>query len=254
MTLATPTECTSCGGVKDVTEDVYKILVVGDVGVGKSSLIRRYVYNKYIVGTKPTIGVDFALKRIRWSDRVNIALQIWDVAGQERFGSMTRAFYKGADAAVIVYDVERLSTLDGALKWKQDLDLKVPDLPVVLLANKCEGPPDDQSVGRTESKVLDDFCADNEILAFFLTSAKDPTKLENIDRAFKRLVTEIRKRAPLEYDTDCCRPDAITLSEEPPANGFAVVAGNTFPKLITCHRTPVDHRNENVFCDREITQ
>ncbi|CEP13850.1 hypothetical protein [Parasitella parasitica] len=73
-----------------------------------------------------------------------VSLQMWDIAGQERFGSMTRAYYKGAMGAFIVYDVTRPTTFQNVLKWKQDLDTKVElplawgggDIPVVLLANK----------------------------------------------------------------------------------------------------------------------
>jgi Ras-related protein Rab-32 len=87
------------------------------------------------------IGVDFALKVIQLGSETIIRLQLWDIAGQERFGNMTRVYYKEAVGALVVFDVTRLSTFDGVAKWKADLDEKVrlPDnskIPVVLLANK----------------------------------------------------------------------------------------------------------------------
>lgn len=85
--------------------------------------------------------MDFALKVLQYSSECVVRLQLWDIAGQERFGNMTRVYYKEAVGALVVFDVTRVSTFDGVSKWKQDLDEKVrlPDgsaIPVVLLANK----------------------------------------------------------------------------------------------------------------------
>lgn len=87
------------------------------------------------------IGVDFALKVLQYSPEVVVRLQLWDIAGQERFGNMTRVYYKEAVGALVVFDITRVSTFEGVSKWKQDLDEKVrlldgSEIPVVLLANK----------------------------------------------------------------------------------------------------------------------
>ena len=88
------------------TSRLYKVIVVGEVATGKSALIRRYVHNFFgkISNYRATLGVDFQLKILRFNDDLDIRLQLWDVAGQERFSSMTRAYYKGAVGAVIVFD------------------------------------------------------------------------------------------------------------------------------------------------------
>lgn len=85
--------------------------------------------------------MDFALKVLNWDQNTIIRLQLWDIAGQERFGSMTRVYYKEAVGAFIVFDVTRAATFDAVLKWKQDLDSKVQlsdgsPIPCILLANK----------------------------------------------------------------------------------------------------------------------
>lgn len=90
---------------------------------------------------RATIGVDFALKVLNWDNSTIIRLQLWDIAGQERFGNMTRVYFKEAVGAFIVFDVTRTATFDAVSKWKQDLDSKVqlPDgnpIPCILLANK----------------------------------------------------------------------------------------------------------------------
>lgn len=120
---------------------MYKVLVIGDLGTGKTSIIKRYVHQFFSKHYRATIGVDFALKVINWDDDTLIRLQLWDIAGQERYGNMTRVYYKEAVGAFIVFDVTRVQTFESVANWKNDLDSKVqlPDgspIPCVLLANK----------------------------------------------------------------------------------------------------------------------
>ena len=89
------------------------------------------------------IGIDFALKIINWDENIIVRLQLWDIAGQERFGNMTRVYYKEAVGAFVVFDVSQIKTFEATLKWKIDLDSKVllPDgskVPCLLLANKVK--------------------------------------------------------------------------------------------------------------------
>ncbi|RVE39918.1 hypothetical protein evm_015432, partial [Chilo suppressalis] len=122
-------------------EHLYKILVIGELGTGKTSIIKRYVHQFFSQHYRATIGVDFALKVLNWDANTIIRLQLWDIAGQERFGNMTRVYYKEAVGAFIVFDVSRAATFEAVVKWKNDLDTKVqlPDgspIPCILLANK----------------------------------------------------------------------------------------------------------------------
>eukprot|EP00691_Histiona_aroides_P001877 EC852452.1.p1 GENE.EC852452.1~~EC852452.1.p1 ORF type:complete len:177 (+),score=11.29 EC852452.1:61-591(+) len=129
------------GGSKP--ELLFKILVVGDVGTGKTSIIRKYVHNMFSDTYKSTIGVDFALKVVH-RPNVICRLQLWDIAGQERFGQMTRVYYKDAVGAFVVFDVGRRDSFDAVMKWKLDLDRKVhladqkTNVPCVLLANRAD--------------------------------------------------------------------------------------------------------------------
>jgi len=125
-----------------VTEYLYKVLVVGDIGTGKTSIIKRFVHNIFSMHYKSTIGVDFALKVINWDANTIVRLQLWDIAGQERFGNMTRVYYKEAVGAMVVFDVTRVGTFDAVAKWKNDIDCKVtlpPDdrpIPVVFASKQ----------------------------------------------------------------------------------------------------------------------
>ena len=121
---------------------LFKILVIGDVGTGKTSIIRKYVHNMFSDSYKSTIGVDFALKVVHMDDWM-VRMQLWDIAGQERFGQMTRVYYKDAVGAFVVFDVSRPDTFEGVLKWKADVARKVqlPDgtpVPSIMVGNKCD--------------------------------------------------------------------------------------------------------------------
>ncbi|CAH1639494.1 unnamed protein product [Spodoptera littoralis] len=153
-------------------EHLYKILVIGELGTGKTSIIKRYVHQFFSQHYRATIGVDFALKVLNWDANTIIRLQLWDIAGQERFGNMTRVYYKEAVGAFIVFDVSRVATFDAVVKWKNDLDAKVqlPDgspIPCILLANKC----DQQKEGIVNSQAkMEEYCREKGF------AAKEPQK------------------------------------------------------------------------------
>ncbi|XP_008834923.1 ras-related protein Rab-32 [Nannospalax galili] len=196
----------------ETREHLFKVLVIGELGVGKTSIIKRYVHQLFSQHYRATIGVDFALKVLSWDHRTLVRLQLWDIAGQERFGNMTRVYYKEAVGAFVVFDLSRSSTFEAVLKWKSDLDSKVhlPNgnpIPAVLLANKC-----DQKRDSSQSpSQLDQFCKDHGFTGWFETSAKDNI---NIDEATRFLVENI-----LANDQNFPREendmDKIKLGEEP---------------------------------------
>eukprot|EP01062_Namystynia_karyoxenos_P031466 TRINITY_DN23355_c0_g1_i1.p1 TRINITY_DN23355_c0_g1~~TRINITY_DN23355_c0_g1_i1.p1 ORF type:complete len:259 (+),score=89.67 TRINITY_DN23355_c0_g1_i1:106-777(+) len=192
-------------------ELLYKILVVGDIGVGKTSLIKRYVHNLWSSDYRATIGVDFALKEIfDVGSNTTIRVQLWDIAGQERFKNLTRVYYKEAVGAVIVYDISNDSTLESAKQWKTDMDHKVllPDgstIPCVLVANKADLPNKRSRTGAQMHHI----CAENQLAAWFETSAKTG---EGVDHAFNWLIRHIYttnlRAGGRQQDTD-----ALALTE-----------------------------------------
>ncbi|KAF5305323.1 hypothetical protein FQR65_LT07749 [Abscondita terminalis] len=171
-------------------DHLYKILVIGDLGTGKTSIIKRYVHQFFSQHYRATIGVDFALKVLNWENNTLIRLQLWDIAGQERYGNMTRVYYKEAVGAFIVFDVTRVNTFESVSNWKSDLDSKVQlsdgsPIPCVLLANKC----DQQKEGPINNKSkMDEYCKDKGFAAWYETSAKENI---NIDDAARTLVNQI---------------------------------------------------------------
>ncbi|XP_065221212.1 ras-related protein Rab-44-like isoform X2 [Planococcus citri] len=206
--------CEKARNSTDKNELLFKILVIGELGTGKTSIIKRYVHQFFSQHYRATIGVDFALKVLQWDNESMIRLQLWDIAGQERFGNMTRVYYKEAVGAFIVFDVTRVSTFEAVTKWKQDLDAKVQlangeTIPCVLLANKCDQPK--EGIVNNHSK-MDEFCKDNQFVAWFETSAKDNI---NIDEAANCLVAKIVQN------------DQKRLEEKETTNGTGVINVNS---------------------------
>jgi len=177
------------------SEPNFKILVVGEIGTGKTCLIKRYAYGLFSHNYKSTLGVDFALKTLYWEQGITVRLQLWDIAGQERFGNMTRVYYKEASAAFVVFDVTRPTTFDMVKKWKADLDEKLssdfaPPIPVILLANKIDLQKSHDSEGWTQK--LEEYCQENGFAKWFETSALTGVGIEDAGRA---LVEEIFKQS-----------------------------------------------------------
>jgi len=163
-----------------------KVILLGDSGVGKSSIMNQYVHEKFTAEYKATIGADFLTKHLIIDDKP-ITMQIWDTAGQERFQSLGVAFYRGADCCALVFDVNDEKTFENVNSWKEEFLLKAgiedpQNFPFVLLGNKI-----DVENGRAVSKKRAlKFCEDNGNIQYFETSAKEGIGVSN---AFMHLAT-----------------------------------------------------------------
>lgn len=107
--MAAPPPSPGDGSQKDV---FMKILVVGDVNTGKTSICKKIVFDAFSTNYKATIGVDFYSKKLRWDANTTVRLQLWDIAGNERFGTMTKVYYREAVGAIVVYDVTKVQGCD----------------------------------------------------------------------------------------------------------------------------------------------
>lgn len=168
---------------------VLKVLVLGDPATGKTSLIKRYVTNSFSGQHKPTVGVDFHFRRFE-EGGTKVALQLWDIAGQDRFGAIYRVYYKDAFGALLVFDLSRPETFASVAKWKHEIDSKVTlpngqPLPVLLVGNKCDI---ESAAARVDKAQLDKFCEDNGFIGWFQTSALANI---NIEMAVRTLVRNI---------------------------------------------------------------
>ncbi|KAM3145120.1 Ras- protein RABA1d [Paramecium bursaria] len=169
------------------TEDDYdylfKIVLSGDSGVGKSNLLTRFTKNQFNQDSKTTIGVEFATKSIKVQDKT-IKAQIWDTAGQERYRAITSAYYRGAIGALLVYDITRSSTFESLEKWLKEMKENADkDIVVMIVGNKQD--LKHLRAVRTEDGEI--FAKQNN-LAFIEASALDGS---NVEQAFTQIIQQI---------------------------------------------------------------
>eukprot|EP01127_Copromyxa_protea_P003276 TRINITY_DN1310_c0_g1_i8.p1 TRINITY_DN1310_c0_g1~~TRINITY_DN1310_c0_g1_i8.p1 ORF type:complete len:186 (-),score=22.96 TRINITY_DN1310_c0_g1_i8:213-770(-) len=117
-----------------------KVVLLGSSGVGKTSIVIRYVQSAFAADQQATIGASFWTKRLHFVDN-SITLQIWDTAGQERYRSITPMYYRGAQAAILVFDVTNIESFENAQSWIEELKQSTEeDLVLVIAANKADLP------------------------------------------------------------------------------------------------------------------
>lgn len=100
---------------------LFKIVLVGDSGVGKTNLLTRFSKNEFSLGATPTIGVEFATKTVATDDGAVVKAQIWDTAGQDRYRAIASSYYKGAAGALLVFDLTKERSFDSVEKWLTEL-------------------------------------------------------------------------------------------------------------------------------------
>jgi len=162
---------------------LFKIVLIGDSGVGKSNLMIRYTVGEFNLESQSTIGVEFMCKVLKIESQ-NVKLQIWDTAGQERFRSISRSIYHGAKGIMIVYDITNQQSFDDVPTWINELSRHVnPDTTVMLVGNKA-----DLEHLRQVPRETAEAYAREQHMAFMETSALDSS---NVDVAFDRLVYHI---------------------------------------------------------------
>ncbi|MCD7450973.1 Ras- protein RABA1d [Datura stramonium] len=168
---------------EDDYDYLFKVVLIGDSGVGKSNLLSRFTRNEFSLESKSTIGVEFATKSLTVDNKV-IKAQIWDTAGQERYRAITSAYYRGAVGALLVYDVTRHSTFENVERWLKELrDHTDPNIVVMLVGNKS----DLRHLVAVSTEDGKSF-AEKESLYFMETSALEAT---NVDSAFAEVLTQI---------------------------------------------------------------
>ncbi|OUS41995.1 ras-related protein Rab11A [Ostreococcus tauri] len=187
---------------------LFKIVLIGDSGVGKSNLLSRFTRNEFCLESKSTIGVEFATRSVQIAGKT-IKAQIWDTAGQERYRAITSAYYRGAVGALLVYDITSLESFTAARKWLTELQYHADANIVVLLAGNKNDLVHLRAVSVEEAQQF----ASTEGLSTIETSALDSS---NVEQAFMDLLTSTYSVICKEKTQDsstCTRPrELIELS------------------------------------------
>lgn len=161
-----------------------KVVLLGDSGVGKSSIAQRYVNNVFSEAFDITVGGGYLQQIVRLQDGSNLKLDIWDTGGQERFRALLQMYYREAQAAVICYDVNSEKSLESCEYWVNQLKTHEEQCLLYLVGNKSDLHPTDRKLSAAKVEA---FAAANG-MTWFETSAKTG---DNVNRLFDRLATEV---------------------------------------------------------------
>lgn len=162
---------------------LFKIVLIGDSGVGKSNILSRFTRNEFCLESKSTIGVEFATRTLQ-VDRKTVKAQIWDTAGQERYRAITSAYYRGAVGALLVYDITKRQTFDNVQRWLRELRDHADSNIVIMMAGNKSDLNHLRAVSEQDGQTL----AKKDGLSFLETSALEAL---NVDKAFQTVLTEI---------------------------------------------------------------
>lgn len=190
-------------------DHLFKILLVGDSGVGKSCLLMRFTADRFDDNTVSTIGVDFRIKYTQFNGK-KCKLSIWDTAGQERFRTLTSSYYRGAQGIIFVYDVTRRETFENLEDiWMREVDMysTVEDAVKMVVANKVDL-EEQREVTKEEGH---DFARRHGCL-YVETSAKQNVA---VSQAFEELVLKILETPGL---LESVGMSGIKVTHAPPAN------------------------------------
>ncbi|CAM9366274.1 unnamed protein product [Chrysoparadoxa australica] len=196
----------------DLYDHLFKILLIGDAAVGKSSIMLRFTEDVFDDHLQSTIGVDFKVKMME-ADGKRVKLTIWDTAGQERFRTLTSSYYRGAQGIMMVYDVTRRDTFDNLDRWLEEVETYHPgrgrSVVKLLVGNKVDK---DRVVAREEAEGY----ARRKGMLFLESSAK--TK-EGIKQVFSEVVQKILENPELLANTAPGRPKNGTVNPAATSQG-----------------------------------
>ncbi|KXS22278.1 GTP-binding protein ypt1 [Gonapodya prolifera JEL478] len=188
---------------------LFKLLLIGDSGVGKSCLLLRFADDTYTESYISTIGVDFKIRTIELEGKT-VKLQIWDTAGQERFRTITSSYYRGAHGIIVVYDTTDKDTFHNVRQWMQEIDRYASEgVNKLLVGNKADL-VNKRQVETAEAKEF----ADSLGIPFLETSAKNAT---NVEQAFLTMAKQIKDRMGAMPAAQPAKASTVKPGEKLPA-------------------------------------
>ena len=165
-------------------EFVFKILLLGDSEVGKSCFLMRYSDNVFVENYITTIGLDYKLKNVKLDSGKTIKVQLWDTAGQDKYRTIAKNYFKGSHGILLLYDVTKQSSFQNIRDWIQDIREEVSQKAIIFLIGNKIDLVDKRKISKEKGIEL----AEEYKLQFFEASAKSG---ENVDEVFKALYKKI---------------------------------------------------------------
>jgi len=190
---------------------LFKLLLIGDSGVGKSCLLLRFAEDSYTESYLSTIGVDFKIRTIDLEGKT-IKLQIWDTAGQERFRTITAAYYRGAQGIIVVYDVTDSESFENVKMWLKEIDrYAAENVDKLLIGNKSDL-VNKKVIEYSIAKEL----ADSLSIPFLETSAKDSVNVEQMFLTMARQIQDRNTHLGVDSDSKAGVSGSTNLHREEP--------------------------------------
>eukprot|EP00826_Nyctotherus_ovalis_P043177 TRINITY_DN4519_c0_g1_i4.p1 TRINITY_DN4519_c0_g1~~TRINITY_DN4519_c0_g1_i4.p1 ORF type:complete len:214 (-),score=51.24 TRINITY_DN4519_c0_g1_i4:127-768(-) len=182
-----------------------KVVIVGDSGVGKTSLLQRFVFNNFREDIQPTVSSMLLTKAIRvFNKNCEVNFVLWDTAGQERYRSLSRMYYQDAAAVIIVYDITKRNTFESAKNWLEEIKTgAVKDPVIALVGNKADLVMEEE----VEPDEAQEF-AEQKGMKFSLASAKIG---EGIIDSFEEIACELLEKNVVSSDEDKIRLDKLAM-------------------------------------------
>lgn len=205
-------------------DQIHKILLIGDSGVGKSSLVRQFVHEGFDPVYVSTIGVDFRIRTLVM-DGLKVKMQIWDTAGQCRFRSITQSYYRGASGILLVFDLTNYESFLSLPSWLADVSRYASEtVRILLVGNKNDTPPCHRAVVSVDAQAF----ATEHGLQYVETSAKN---IKDVEAAFLSMSSHICKGQRAS-------PSAAELlahpASSPPACVGVPLPDNCEPSFLSC--------------------
>ena len=163
---------------------VFKILLLGDSEVGKSCFLMRYSENVFIENYITTIGLDYKLKTVKLDTGKTIKVQLWDTAGQDKYRTIAKNYYKGSHGILLLYDITKQSSFDNIREWVRDIKEEVNEKAILFLIGNKIDMEDQRKIPKEKGVEL----AEEFKIPFFEASAKSG---ENVDEVYKALYNKI---------------------------------------------------------------
>ena len=191
-------------------EILIKLLIIGESSVGKSCLLLRFAEDKFNENFLTTIGIDFKVRK-ETIDDAKVKLQIWDTAGQEKFRTITKAYYRGAHGILLVFDVTNRDSFNKTKQWMASIKESISDpVDIILVGNKADNPDDPTSSNRVVTKEEGEEMAAEFGVPYCETSAKTGY---NVEATFMKIATIVKRRKDKEPTPGTAQPRKVDIKK-----------------------------------------